>query len=198
MNRHVIAMVCMCAGLVLGSCASSSKQSGSSQMPEARGPLADAIIAQADALAADGKSEEAAALYREAVAMAPDRYTAWNNLGVELMNLGNNVDAVAAFKVAADLSPRDPRPLSNIGLVYQEIGWAKDAHEYYDRALQRDPGYLDALRGWALSEEQLNMGSLESLERIKRARMMETDPKWQEFFDRRRFRVESQLRSPGT
>ncbi|MBX3321631.1 MAG: tetratricopeptide repeat protein [Phycisphaeraceae bacterium] len=184
----------VCAMLVPAGCGSSPKRAANtSQVPPSRGPEADAMIARADVLAARGNSEGAASLYREALSIAPDRYIAWNNLGVELMNLGNNIDAVAAFKVAADLSPRDPRPLANVGLVYQNIGWAQDALEYYERSLQRDPAFLDALRGWALAEEHLNYASLESLERIKRATLMESDPQWREFFERRRFRIQDQL-----
>lgn len=155
---------------------------------------AAAKVSQADLASAKGDTAKAIDFYRQALVLDPDMYVAWNNLGVILLERGDYLDSVAAFKVASDLSPRDPRPVSNIGLAYQEMGWAKDALTYYDQAIARDQGYLEALRGYAYAEEMLGQGSLLSIERIKQALMVEKDTQWREFFERRRFRVEALLR----
>jgi len=188
-------MVCFAGFSGMSGCSSTPSRARTPTHAPPRSGEADAKILQADAASAKGDSDAAVALYREAIVLDRDRYVAWNNLGVELMKRGDYLDAVAALKVAADLSPRDPRPVANIGLAYQEMGWANDALAYYEQALVRDQTFLDALRGYALAEEMLGRGSLESLEQIKRALMIEKDEKWRTFFERRKFRVEALLRS---
>jgi tetratricopeptide (TPR) repeat protein len=193
-SRAVVVVVGALA--VLGGCGSSATRDRPEEFLASDPGEADALIRRGDAAAAKGDSAKAAELYRQAIVIDRDRYVAWNNLAVELMNQGNYLDAVAALKVAADLSPRDPRPVANIGMAYQEMGWAQDALEYYDQALLRDENFLDALRGYALAEETLGQASLRSLDRIKAALMVEKDAQWRDFFERRRFRVEAQLRRP--
>ena len=191
-----VSMMVSFAGLsVVPGCSSAPSRAQTPTNVPPRSGEADAKIRQADQASAKGNSDAAVMLYREAIVLDRDRYVAWNNLGVELMKRGDYLDAVAALKVAADLSPRDPRPVANIGLAYQEMGWANDALVYYERALMRDQTFLDALRGYALAEEMLGRGSLESLEQIKRALMVEKDQKWRTFFERRKFRVQALLRS---
>lgn len=199
-ERAAIAAI-MLAGSValtgLSGCTSTTTRNEQPTHIQSQSVQADAEIRLGDAAAAKGDSAKAIEHYNRAIVYDGDRYVAWNNLGVELMNEGDYLGAVTALKVAADLSPRDPRPVANIGLAYQEMGWAQDALENYDQALMRDENFLDALRGFALAEETLGQGSQRSLERIKRALMIEKDEQWREFFERRRFRVESILRKPG-
>jgi len=182
---------------LLPACSSTQGRHDNPVYAQSNSVEADAQIRLGDAAAAKGDSAGAIRHYRQAILLDGDRYVAWNNLGVELMNDGNYLDAVAALKVAADLSPRDPRPVANIGLAYQEMGWAQDALDHYNEALMRDENFLDALRGFAHAEETLGQGSLQSLERIKRALMIEKDEQWRDFFQRRRFRVEALLRQPS-
>lgn len=181
---------------VLVACSSSQHRAATPAPLVDRRAEVDALIRRGDAAAAKGDSAKAAELYGQALAIDSERFVAWNNLGVELMKQQNYMDAVSAFKVAADLSPRDPRPLSNIGLAYQEMGWANEALANYEAALQRDSTFLDALRGAAVAEDTLGYASQESLARVRQALMIEQDQEWRSFFERRRFRIESQLRSP--
>jgi tetratricopeptide (TPR) repeat protein len=194
-SMAVSIVVCFTGFTVLAGCSSTPARVQTPTHAPPRSSEADAKIRLADQAAAKGDSDTAVTLYREAIVLDRDRYVAWNNLGVELMNRGDYLDAVAALKVASDLSPRDPRPVANIGLAYQQMGWANDALEYYEQALHRDETFLDALRGFALAEELLGRGSLQSLEQIKRALMVEKDQEWRTFFERRKFRVEALLRS---
>lgn len=190
--------VVACVGApVISGCSSSQKRAEALPVMPNRSAEADALVRRADGAAARGDSVKAIQFYNEALAIDPNRYVAWNNLGVELMKQQNYLDAVRAFKVAADLSPRDPRPVSNIGLAYQEMGWAQDALENFELALQRDPNFLDALRGAAVAEDTLGFASQESLKRVRQALMIEKDEQWRDFFQRRRYRIENQLRQPG-
>ncbi len=198
-NRATVYCVSLCFGLVgsvaITGCGGSQTRTDPPVMSSsARSAEARLKVQQADQAVAKGDTDKAIDLYRQAIVLDRDMYVAWNNLGVVLMESGEYLDSVAAFKVASDLSPRDPRPVSNIGLAYQEMGWAKDALAHYEEALSRDAGYLEALRGHAYAEEMLGQGSLLSIERIKQALMVEKDPQWREFFERRRFRVEALLR----
>lgn len=193
-----VMVACGALGLILpAGCSSTSKRTAQAQPYVDRSGEVNALLKRGDDAAARGDSDSAIAHYQQAVTIDPQRYVAWNNLGVELMQVNNYLDAVAAFRVAADLSPRDPRPTSNIGLAYQQMGWAQDALINYEDALRRDPNYLDALRGIAVAEQELGHASLESLARVRHALMIERDEQWREFFQRQRFRIENQLRRPG-
>lgn len=194
----VMSGLLLVAGPALVGCSGTQHRAAMPMPSPDRRAEVDALIRRGDAAAIKGDSAKAAEFYGQALAIDPDRFVAWNNLGVELMKQQNYMDAVAAFKVAADLSPRDPRPVSNIGLAYQEMGWANEALANFEAALQRDPTFLDALRGAAVAEDTLGFASQESLARVRQALMIEHDDEWRSFFERRRFRIESQLRSPAS
>lgn len=194
--RAALAAGALVGALVLSGCSAGGPRSPQPAPFVNRSGEVDALIKRGDNAASRADSESAIAHYQQAVAIDPQRYVAWNNLGVELMKMNNYIDAVAAFRVAADLSPRDPRPVSNIGLAYQEMGWAQDAMINYEDAQRRDPNYLDALRGIAVAEQHLGLASLESLHRVRHALMIEADENWRTFFQRQRFRIENQLRRP--
>lgn len=197
-TARVIAFSGALGGLVvLSGCSSGAKRTAPTQPYVDRSGEVNALVKRGDDAAARGDSDSAIAHYQQAVTIDPQRYVAWNNLGVELMKVNNYLDAVAALRVAADLSPRDPRPVSNIGLAYQEMGWAQDAMINYEDALRRDPNFIDALRGIAVAEQKLGYASLESLHRVRHALMIEPDEQWREFFQRQRFRIENKLRRPG-
>ncbi len=197
-NTARVVMVSGALGLLLlAGCSSTPRRTAETEPYVDRSAEVNALVKRGDDAAARGDSDSAITHYQQAVAIDPQRYVAWNNLGVELMKVNNYLDAVAAFRVAADISPRDPRPVSNIGLAYQEMGWAQDALINYEDALRRDPNYIDALRGIAVAEQKLGYASLESLNRVRHALMIEREEQWREFFQRQRFRIENQLRRPG-
>ena len=151
------------------------------------------LVRQGEKLAAQGKIDEAADTYRAAISESSSVSPAWNNLGELMLRQGKYADAVSAFETAADLEPRDPRPVYNAGVAYQQAGWAEDALDKFSRALERDESYLPALRGAIRSAEMLSRADRVTSERIKRATLQETDPEWKAYFERQRFRVESGL-----
>ena len=139
--------------------------------------------------------EEAAvrSLYQDAVTTYPDLAAAWNNLGVLLMERQDYMAASEALKRAARLSPADPAPLENLGLVYQRAGWSEEALRYYAAALSRDPYHVGALRGAAKAARLLNKADAEALERVRTALMLEKDAGWRMFFERERVRIQSRM-----
>jgi len=144
-------------------------------------------------LHADGEYERALEVYRQALDLDDQLYAAWNNMGQLLMLKGNYSDAVGAYQIAAELEPTDPRPVYNIGLAYQQVGWAQDAHRSFDMALERDKNYIPALRGLVRSAELAGMGDRELLAKIKRAMLIENEEEWREYFLGQSFRVQAMV-----
>lgn len=153
------------------------------------------LAKDAQRLAARGENEKAIDTYKRAVSTWRDMPAAWNNLGVLLMESQNYADAVSAFKVAADLSQSDPRPLENIAICYVRSGWATDALKYYGMALERDPNRIESLRGAVRSAEMVRVRDEATLDRVRRALLIESDPKYREYFERQQQLVTAALAS---
>lgn len=190
----LIALALGACGVSLGACGERNRDPALMTLEDRRGE-ALAISRDADRLARMGKTDDAILRYQEALSISNDMAGVWNNLGELYMRRGDNADAVSAFGVAAGLTPSDPRPLYNTGLVYQKVGWAKDAIDHYAEALNRDENMQEALRGHAVAADMLGRADDRTLEYIRRGLLRETDPEWREFFERQRFRVEAQMRT---
>lgn len=148
---------------------------------------------KASALASDDKPDEALAEYRKALELNDQLYAAWNNMGQLLMAQGNYADAVGAYQIASGIEPTDPRPEYNIGLAYQQVGWAQDAYSHFEKSLERDPNYMPAMRGLVRSAEMQGRGDPELLKIIKQAELRETDASWRSYFRDQQYRVQSML-----
>lgn len=138
-----------------------------------------------------GRYDQAISTYQEAVRAYREFPAAWNNLGVLLMDQGRYLEAGECFSVAADLTPLDPRPAYNFGLTWDLAGYPEDALIHYNRALQRDPRFLPALRGAIKTERHLGRGDERTLERLRTALTLEQDPKWREWMELQRLRIEN-------
>lgn len=202
--RATLAFCLIAGGLALGACSSSPARDRSGGLDEIdpamqiqRQNRAEAREHYADAtrLHKDGKYEDALEEYRTALEYDDQLYAAWNNMGQLLMEKRNYADAVSAFQIAASIEPTDPRPLYNIALAYQRVGWAADAYDSYEKALQRDPYYLPAMRGLARSAEMTGDGDRYLLETIKQAQLRESDEQWRTYFNEQYGRVETLLDS---
>ncbi len=150
-------------------------------------------IRAAEALEAKGDDAGAILEYRAALETKNTMFAAWNNMGHLLMKKGDYADAVSAFQVASRLQPTDPRPEYNIGLAYQRVGWAQDSIVHFELALDREDSYLPALRGIVRSAEMVGQSDQQTLDYIRTALLRETNEQWQTYFQRQRYRVESQL-----
>lgn len=142
---------------------------------------------------ADGKRDQAIALYREALKQYREFPAAWNNLGVILMDSERYLEAAECFAVAADLAPRDPRPAYNTGLSWDRAGYLNEAGEHYRESLARDNRYLPALRGAVRAERLQGRASSDTLERIRTALLLEPDEQWRQWLELQRVRVEAEL-----
>ena len=143
-----------------------------------------------------GKDSEAIRLsktaieqYRRSLSLSAESPEVWNNLGVELMQVEDYLGASESFSMAMQLSPTDPRPAENLGLVYQRTGWTEESLRFYDMALERSPNYLPALRGAIKASHLLGEADERRLAQVRRALMIETDPTLREFFEREQVRI---------
>lgn len=181
------AAVCVLGGLalVLGGCKSTPHVSTPAELgadtPEQiqqQLERATKLVRQAQRTELAGQEKKAIEQYRGAIAEYRELPVAWNNLGRLLMHDGQNLAAADAFKTASELSPTDPRPLHNLGTLWESLGYNDDAARWYDEALKRDENYLPALRRLVVVEEIRNKPTVRTLERIRTALLVERDPFW--------------------
>lgn len=81
----------------------------------------------------------ALALFRRALALAPDQPNVWMHFGACLHDTHQYADAREAFKKVNSLLPGDPVPLANIGASFVQEGKCNGALVYANRALAIDP-----------------------------------------------------------
>jgi Flp pilus assembly protein TadD len=98
-----------------------------------------------------------------------------------------------ALQRAASLMPTDPKPLRNLGILYQQRGFEAEALKHFEDALLIAPNDIDSLRGAAASVKLLKKTDAITLDMLKRAQMIETDPTWRDLIMRERIRVENEL-----
>lgn len=148
---------------------------------------------KAQAAEKDGKLDDAVNYYKQSVAVYPSYYPAWNNLGVLLMERDSYAAAAEAFGRAAEVNPTDPRPLHNIALIYLNRGYDREAADYFTRALGRDSGYLPSLREAVRLDVRADRITDVTSERIAKALLLETDPKWLELLRRYKPQIDRRL-----
>jgi Flp pilus assembly protein TadD len=152
-------------------------------------------LVQAQGVAADAyrtrNEQDAMQKYTEAVRLYRELPVAWNNLGVLLMKNERYVEASSAFVAAAELAPNDPRPVYNRGLLLDKRGYVQEAREQYARALERDDQYLPALRAAVRADARRNQGSMQTLEWVEKALMLEEDPAWIKWLRLQKIRIEN-------
>ena len=117
---------------------------------EASDALFQAALAQHRA----GQLNEAAAGYRQVVALAPEHYAAHLNLGVVLRALRRLDEALASYDRALAIRPRSVDAHHNRGAVLFDLRRAGDALASYDRAIALGSDNPDThhRRGLALRE----------------------------------------------
>jgi predicted TPR repeat methyltransferase len=108
---------------------------------------------------AQGRSDEAVALVREALALRPGDAGAWNNLG-NILLLGGQADAAAeAWQHSVDAGGAESaQALSNLAVLYRKQGRPADAERAARRATEVNPEDGDAW--YRLSQAQLDQGEV--------------------------------------
>jgi tetratricopeptide (TPR) repeat protein len=154
------------------------------------------LAARGQAALKDNDLDGAIQFSQQALALNPDFGAAWNNLGLAFMRRGKDTDFIAAqqaFQSAASVLPSDPTPYRNLGILYQQRGFEDDALRNFENALGIDENDIESLRGATRSIMLLKKSDQMTLQRLKRAQMIETDKEWREIIIRERIRVENDI-----
>lgn len=92
-----------------------------------------------------GREEEAAWLYRQAVSLHPLLAEAYNDLGTLAQSRGRFQEAILFYRTALSLKPRFPEACYNLGNTYKEMKAWEEAENYCRQALALDPHLVEAL-----------------------------------------------------
>jgi tetratricopeptide (TPR) repeat protein len=88
---------------------------------------------------ANNQLEEAIASYDNALKFKPDYYSAWNNRGTALFNLGRNEEAIASYDNALKIKPDYHEAWNNRGVALGNLGRMEEAIASFDNALKIKP-----------------------------------------------------------
>ena len=97
-------------------------------------PTKEDLYDQAIDLVADGKSEQAIAVYREALALDPGYIDAWTGLALALAELQRFEEAIEAGTKLVELDPDDPLSYTNLSRFYQQLGNVPEAEAWAAKA----------------------------------------------------------------
>ena len=113
------------------------------QTPEEPAEL-DALLALAMRQHRAGRLAEAAAAYRQILALRPDIAEAHNNLGVVLRHQGRLEQAAARYRQAVALKPNYADAYNNLGNVLREQGQLDQAAARFEQSLAVKPSLFQA------------------------------------------------------
>lgn len=159
---------------------------------ESRRERAAALAEQAGRLE-QSDPERALQLYRDSIAAFPEFPAVWHNLGEFLKSRGEFLPAAEALQTAARLQPTEPRSPYLLGKIYYDLRYYEEARTHFDRAIQRDPNYLPAIRGIIAVVSTDRSADESTLRLIERALLLERDSDWVSFFQNERLRIEADL-----
>jgi tetratricopeptide (TPR) repeat protein len=93
-----------------------------------------ALFHLGDLYRAGGRGEDAAAMFRAALAVSPGHVYSWNGLGTVLSGVDSD-EALAAFGRAVELAPEEPRGVLNLAIQLERLGRRGEARLAYARCL---------------------------------------------------------------
>ncbi len=99
------------------------------------------LVNLADAYEAEGRREEAIALYRNAVERMPEYALAQNNLGSMLAREGQFDEGILHLQNAIDLDPKYAPAYSNLALAFLATGQVTKAEAMCRKAIELKPEY---------------------------------------------------------
>jgi tetratricopeptide (TPR) repeat protein len=108
------------------------------------GVEAQDAASRAAALQRQGHLDEAAAAYRQALALQPDSAEVACNLGVSLAGLKRWAEACDAYRLALRLRADFPEVACNLGNALKEMGQIAEAIAAYRQAMELRPDFAEA------------------------------------------------------
>jgi tetratricopeptide (TPR) repeat protein len=95
-------------------------------------------------LAREGKTEQAASFFREAVKLRPGYAEGHYNLAVALRRLGRKEESIPHFRAALSLPAKDADALNRIGVALAGLGRKEEAAGRFREALRLEPAHPEA------------------------------------------------------
>jgi tetratricopeptide (TPR) repeat protein len=106
-----------------------------------------------------GRIEDAIQAYQNAIALAPEQKSPWNNLGILYRKLGRYTEAFTSFQKAVEQNASDALGWNGLGDVYLETGRNTDAVYAYLKAIELSPDYAHSWSG--LGKSYMEEGQLD-------------------------------------
>ncbi len=94
-----------------------------------------------------GRTEEAIQAYQNAIGLAPETISPWNNLGHLYRKLGRHTDALTAFQKSIEQNEADAVGWNGLGDLYHETGRNDDAIYAYLKAIEFSPDFAHSWCG---------------------------------------------------
>jgi predicted TPR repeat methyltransferase len=104
----------------------------------------EALVALAHILATEGKMDESAKRYRQALSIKPGLANAHNDLANLLQAQGRFDEAIAHYQKAIEIRPQEPVYYNNLGNVAAERGLLEEAIRIYCKAIALRSNYAEA------------------------------------------------------
>ncbi|HVM71819.1 MAG TPA: tetratricopeptide repeat protein [Anaerolineales bacterium] len=106
-----------------------------------------------------GRFEQAVLAYQNAIKLAPEQITPWNNLGNLYRKLGRHTEALQAFQKSVEQNDADAVGWNGLGNLYRELGRNDDAIYAFLKATESSPSYAPSWSG--LGDAYLAVGQLD-------------------------------------
>ncbi|QSQ27842.1 tetratricopeptide repeat protein [Pyxidicoccus parkwayensis] len=116
---------------------------------------ARAAFERGEAALSAGRTDEAGAAFREALAATPGYAAALNGLGSVLFRKGQVSEAITRFREATQADPGFKMAYFNLGYAARKAGDAATAAQAYERYTQLEPNDADGYYGLGESYRQL-------------------------------------------
>lgn len=97
-------------------------------------PSPDELYDQAVDCIAEGRTAEAIACYRAALAQAPEFVDAWEGLSMALADQGEWNEAITAARRVVELDPDEQLGYTNVSRIYQRAGNVPEAEAWAAKA----------------------------------------------------------------
>lgn len=124
----------MVVGLILGVLIFSGPSPTSSGRP---GPAPPPQQAQVDMV----KLQRDIAQLEQIAKADPGNYQAWKKLGDNYFDIGEQRKSVAAYRKALDIDDSDPNVLTDMGVMYRQLGEFSKALENFQAAAEKAPSH---------------------------------------------------------
>lgn len=92
----------------------------------------------------EGNTDEATALYRQALRLEPRHFLAHTNLANLLYGQGKVDEAIHHYEQSLDINPKLAEPHFNLGNILRRQGKVAEAAAHYEAALAADPQFAEA------------------------------------------------------